>query len=72
MREIAFLEMPEPRHQSPVVGTGGRYAAVAAHFDSFTDHILCMVDLQNITKPEIVGRWWMPGMNRAVGGSKRH
>jgi len=26
-----------------------------------------MVDLQNITKPEIVGRWWMPGMNRAAG-----
>ena len=47
--------------------TGGRYAYVSAHFDGFTDHILCIVDLQNITKPEIVSRWWLPGMNRAGG-----
>src|SRR5438552_583486 len=46
---------------------GGRYAFVAAHFDGFTDHILCIVDLKNITKPEIVSRWWLPGMNRAAG-----
>src|SRR5436190_921922 len=35
--------------------------------DSITDHILCIVDLRNITKPEIVSRWWLPGMNRAAG-----
>jgi hypothetical protein len=46
---------------------GGRYAFVAAHFDGFTDHILCIVDLKDITKPEIVSRWWLPGMNRAAG-----
>ena len=27
--------------------TGGRYAYVSAHFDGFTDHILCIVDLQD-------------------------
>jgi len=66
MREIAFLEMPgfgiNRTHW-----TGGRYAYVSAHFDGFTDHILCVVDLNNITKPEIVARWWLPGMNRAAG-----
>ncbi len=66
MREIAFLEIPgfgiNRAHW-----TGGRYAYVSAHFDGFTDHILCVVDLNNITKPEIVSRWWLPGMNRAAG-----
>ena len=58
-REIAFLEMPGIGINR-LWWTGGRYAYVSAHFDGFTDHILCIVDLQNITKPEIVGRWWMP------------
>src|SRR5882724_8050635 len=66
MREIAFLEIPG-FGINRVWWPGGRYATVAAHIDGFTDHFLCMVDLQNITKPEIVGRWWMPGMNRAGG-----
>jgi hypothetical protein len=46
---------------------GGRYAYVSAHFDGFTDHCLCVVDLQEITKPIIVSKWWLPGMNRAAG-----
>ena len=28
---------------------------------------LSIFDLNNITKPEIISRWWMPGMNRAAG-----
>jgi hypothetical protein len=66
MKEIAFLEMPG-FGINRLWWTGGRYAYVAAHFDGFTDHILCIVDLVNITKPEIVSRWWLPGMNRAAG-----
>ena len=66
MREIAFLEMPG-LGINRLWWPGGRYAYVAAHFDGFLDHILCVVDLQTITKPEIVARWWMPGMNRAAG-----
>ena len=27
----------------------------------------CIVDVQNTMKPEIVSRWWLPGMNRAGG-----
>src|SRR5678816_2755977 len=68
MREIAFLEMPG-LGINRLWWTGGRYAYVAAHFDGFTDHILCIVDLQTITKPEIVSKWWLPGMNRAAGES---
>ena len=66
LREIAFLEIPGfgvNRSWWP----GGRYAYVSAHFEGFTDHMLCIVDLNNITKPEIVSRWWLPGMNRAAG-----
>jgi hypothetical protein len=66
MREIAFLEMPG-LGINRLWWPGGRYAFVAAHFDGFTDHILCIVDLKDTTKPEIVSRWWMPGMNRAAG-----
>ena len=66
MREIAFLEMPG-LGVNRLWWAGGRYAYVAAHFDGFTDHILCIVDLQTITKPEIVSRWWLPGMHRAGG-----
>jgi len=68
MREIAFLEMPG-LGINRLWWTGGRYAYVAAHFDGFTDHVLCIVDLKMITKPEIVSKWWLPGMNRAAGES---
>jgi hypothetical protein len=66
MREIAFLEMPG-LGINRLWWPGGRYAYVSAHFEGFTDHILCIVDLKDITKPEIVSRWWLPGRNRAAG-----
>ena len=46
MREIAFLEMPG-FGINRLWWPGGRYAYVSAHFDGFTDHILCIVDLQD-------------------------
>jgi hypothetical protein len=66
MKEIAFLEMPG-LGINRLSWMGGRYAYVSAHFDGFTDHCLCIVDLNDITKPVIVSRWWLPGMNRAAG-----
>jgi hypothetical protein len=66
MKEIAFLEIPG-FGINRLWWTGGRYAYLAAHFEGFLDHILCVVDLQTITKPEIVAQWWLPGMNRAAG-----
>jgi hypothetical protein len=65
-REIAFLAMPGIG-VNRLWWVGGRYAYVAAHFDGFTDHILCIVDLASITTPKIVSQWWLPGMNRAAG-----
>jgi hypothetical protein len=66
MKEIAFLEMPG-FGVNRLWWPGGRYAFVSAHFDGFTDHVLCIVDLKDVTRPEIVSRWWLPGMHRAGG-----
>lgn len=65
-REIAWLEMPGIGINR-LWWTGERYAYVAAHLDGFTDTILVIVDLDDITRPEIVSRWWLPGMDRAGG-----
>lgn len=65
-REIAFLEMPGIGINR-LWWTGGRYAYVSAHFDGFTDSILCIVDVEDVLRPEIVSQWWLPGMNRAAG-----
>ncbi len=46
---------------------GGRYAYVSALIDGFTDYIFVIVDLSDPTRPVEVGRWWLPGMNRADG-----
>ncbi|MGO9750887.1 MAG: LVIVD repeat-containing protein [Solirubrobacteraceae bacterium] len=65
-REIAFL---------PVEGvglhrlwyTGGRWAYASALLDGFTDYIFVTIDLQRPDRPELGGRWWLPGMNEAAG-----
>src|SRR5271154_6377580 len=41
---------------------GGRYAYVSIHSPEFTDQVLAIVDLAEPTRPEIVGKWWIPGM----------
>lgn len=46
---------------------GGRYAYASALFDGFTDYIFVTIDMADPTRPEIVGRWWLPGMNKAAG-----
>lgn len=65
-REISFM---------PVEGvglhrlwyTGGRWAYASALLDGFTDYILVTIDLADPLRPEIAGRWWLPGMNREAG-----
>jgi hypothetical protein len=65
-RQIGFM---------PVEGTGlhriwyvgGRWAYASALIDGFTDYILITIDVRDPTKPELVGRFWLPGMNRAAG-----
>ena len=46
---------------------GGRWAYVSALLDGFTDYILLIVDLADLTRPVEAGRFWLPGMNRAAG-----
>ncbi len=65
-REISFM---------PVEGvglhrlwyTGGRWAYASALLDGFTDYIFVTIDLADPTRPELVGKWWLPGMNEAAG-----
>ena len=35
--------------------------------DGFSDYILVIIDMADPTKPEIVGRYWLPGMNLEAG-----
>ncbi len=46
---------------------GGRWAYASALIDGFTDYILITIDVSDPTKPQLVGRFWLPGMNRAAG-----
>lgn len=65
-RQIGFM---------PVEGTGlhriwyvgGRWAYASAMLDGFSDYILVTIDMQNPAKPEIAGKYWLPGMNLAAG-----
>src|SRR5438105_15554166 len=66
MKEIALLVIPAI-DITRVSWPSARYATVALHGDAYTDHILAIIDLKDITKPEIVSRWALPGMNRAAG-----
>jgi len=49
---------------------GGRYAYASALLDGFSDYIFVTIDMTDPTKPELVGRWWLPGMNKAAGESR--
>jgi len=65
-REIAFM---------PVDGlglhrlwyVGGRYAYASCHWQGFSDHVLAIIDMEDPTRPAVVGRWWLRGMNLAAG-----
>ena len=47
--------------------TGGRWAYVSALLDGFTDYIFMSVDMSDPRRPELAGRYWLPGMNLATG-----
>jgi hypothetical protein len=65
--EIGFMPV-EGMGPHRIWYTGGRYAYASIHFADFTDHILAIVDVSDPRKPEVVGRWWIPGMWR--GGAE--
>ncbi len=72
LRVFDISKPAEPREISfmPVDGlglhrlwyVGGRYAYASCHWQGFTDHVLAIIDMAEPTRPEVVGRWWLPGM----------
>jgi hypothetical protein len=65
-REIGFMPV-EGFGLHRIWYVGGRYAYASASLFGYTDHIFIVIDMADPTKPEIVGRWWIPGMWRAGG-----
>jgi hypothetical protein len=47
--------------------TGGRWAYASALLDGFTDYIFITIDMSDPARPREAGRWWIPGMNTAIG-----
>ncbi|MGH6679835.1 MAG: LVIVD repeat-containing protein, partial [Bradyrhizobium sp.] len=47
--------------------TGGRWAYASALLDGFSDYILVTIDMAEPAKPRLAGKFWLPGMNIAVG-----
>ncbi|MEQ9487868.1 MAG: hypothetical protein RIM72_02610 [Alphaproteobacteria bacterium] len=45
----------------------GRYAYISPTAEGYIGNIVMILDLQDPTKPEEVGRWWIPGQWQAGG-----
>lgn len=65
-REIGFMPV-EGFGLHRIWYVGGRYAYASASLFGYSDHIFIVIDMADPTKPQIVGRWWIPGMWRAGG-----
>lgn len=65
-REIAFMPV-EGVGVHRIWYVGGRWAYMSAMPDGFSDFIFLIVDMADPTRPEIAGRYWIPGMHLAGG-----
>ncbi len=65
-REIGFMPV-EGVGLHRIWYVGGRWAYASALLDGYTDYIFVTIDLADPTKPQIVGKWWLPGMHEAGG-----
>jgi hypothetical protein len=65
-RQIGFMPV-EGSGLHRIWYVGGRWAYASAMIDGFSDYILIVIDMKEPTMPEIVGKYWLPGMNVAVG-----
>ena len=65
-RQIGFMPV-EGAGLHRIWYVGGRWAYASAMIDGFSDYILVIIDMADPTKPEIVGRYWLPGMNLRAG-----
>jgi hypothetical protein len=46
---------------------GGRYVHAATTLPGYDGHVYGVVDIDDPTAPELVGRWWWPGQHTAGG-----
>jgi hypothetical protein len=46
---------------------GGKHAYASIHFDGYIDHIFAAIDMSDPARPEVVGKWGIPGMHAAAG-----
>jgi hypothetical protein len=65
-REIGFMPV-DGMGLHRIWWVGGRYAYASGHLEGFIDHILVVIDMADPTRPQLVGRWWFPGMHTAAG-----
>lgn len=65
-REIGFLPV-EGRGVHRMTCIERPLVFMSAEIDGFTDAILLIADISDPTAPELVSRWWIPGMYEAVG-----
>lgn len=69
-REIGFMPV-EGLGIHRIWWVGERYAYASALLDGFSDYIFVVIDLADLTRPCIVGQWWLPGMWVAGGESRQ-
>ncbi|MDE8742045.1 LVIVD repeat-containing protein [Pectobacterium polaris] len=65
-REIGFLPL-DGIGIHRIWYVGGRWAYVSALLDGYSDYIFLTIDLADPLRPEVAGRYWLPGMHTAGG-----
>jgi hypothetical protein len=70
-----YPDVRDPKNPRPVAFmpwyVGGRYAHVSIHYPEFADQVLAIVDMAEPTRPEVVGKWWIPGVWTSGGETPR-
>ncbi|MDY4315223.1 LVIVD repeat-containing protein [Pectobacterium actinidiae] len=65
-RELSFLPL-DGIGIHRIWYVGGRWAYVSALLDGYSDYIFLTIDLADPQRPEVAGRYWLPGMHTAGG-----
>lgn len=65
-REISFLSL-DGIGIHRIWYVGGRWAYVSALLDGYSDYIFLTIDLADPQRPQVAGRYWLPGMHTADG-----
>jgi hypothetical protein len=51
---------------------GGRHEYISAVAEGFRDRMLLIVDVSNPRRPELAGRWWLPGLREGEPAPDTH